>query len=448
MSELIEKNTNINKTRLARNVFLALPLFSLILLCLLVIFPSKVHAQQTGEAASEAKYAQQVADVQVITSQTTLNEQQSGKVYLQITNTSDFLLQIAKIDTTKTVSFIQMMPEGFEQGTSLTPQQAIIIPFTAITKGAVQPGHQLLVFDVTFAWNVAGKSHTSNIIVTKDVTVEILGVSQILSLLGVPTFLILPGVLMLITVRLILSLNSKGSVPSRSVLNASNSEFWVIAITLSILFFFAYIGITQWYTGSPRNYIVQYDLSDVITVWFLSIFVVAIPALIIKGFYSLYVRFARPGPDDSPVSTLHKLSYRGLSAWRQYCTICEVIDGTKINKDVVLLEHSLKGSHDTLWVCPYIVVKKIDISDVKLLQLQKDYDKMTTTLEEQKHKPASLQARRTTRRFVKLLAEGDLIAWKVKWSEEALQGHTGPFPIKRGDILSCLSERTLMFGVE
>ena len=100
-----------------------------------------------------------------------------------------------------------------------------------------------------------------------EVEIGVLGESEFLNLLGVPSLLLLPGFLLLITWRMLQSmLAASGAEGFR--LKPKEADFWAVAIALSLCFSFAYPWLTE--TLLPegrRDYLVAYGLQDLVYVY-------------------------------------------------------------------------------------------------------------------------------------------------------------------------------------
>lgn len=405
-----------------------------------------VNAQRIGTALPKQQPIQEMIDAQLFTAQTTLNSQNSIAMYLQITNKSNLQIQVTDVDTSKTISFIQVCPEqcpepGNFKPMSVSPRQALILRYTVKTNGPIQTGKQLLVFDIGFAWREAGTDNTSNIILTKEIDVEVLGVNPILALLGIPSLLVLPGFLMLVTFRLLLTLGPKSSSANNPLLQATDSRFWMIAITLSILFSLVYR-----FFAPSIDYPAQYSLSDVISVWFLSILLVAVPTIIIKGCYSLL----RPNLGNSQITTLYKLGFRGLSICRPRCQIKEENNNQTREKICFLLERNLKPKQDEVWACSGIVVQRISEDNPSankeaIFSLNKAYERMVADLAKLQNRPSSPQSVLWTIRFAHLLARGKDITWKLDWGWS--ERGTGLLLVK-GTAIGCSNQTEKIFWEE
>jgi len=169
--------------------------------------------------------------------------------------------------------------------------------------------------EVGIAHQKWGRPASGSLIVTQRLKVGVLGESDILKLLGVPSFLLLPGFLM---VASFLALWVRVRPRKAVQLEVKSLEFWVIAITLSLLTAPLYPKITGVWATS-RNYLVAYGLRDIFYVWMGSI-VVAVLAwvVMIEGMElrawmrEVQRRRTVPSEEDEPIDILRKLAVHGM----------------------------------------------------------------------------------------------------------------------------------------
>jgi hypothetical protein len=150
----------------------------------------------------EHEPAEEVAEVQANTALEKLMEHRPGIVYLVVTNKSDVPIQVTKILLSRP-EFITYTVDLPEAGVTLAPRELHAFPLKIKVIGKVRPGKHLLLFEVAIEWKKAGRPRTGKAIATHQVEVGILGESEILTVLGVPSFLVLPGFLMTMTVGLL-----------------------------------------------------------------------------------------------------------------------------------------------------------------------------------------------------------------------------------------------------
>jgi hypothetical protein len=392
--------------------------------------------------------AQQVASVEVATSLTALNEQQPGQIYLLVTNTSDFQLQVNRL-ISQGPDFIMLDARGFKDASNgqqqvsntqqqankcnsvanesrdevpedsmlIPPRQSITIAIDVSTSCPVQPGNQLLVFQVGIQWQDEGQLQTGNLVAHQAVQLGVLGSSEILTLLGIPSFLFLPGFLALITVRLLWQISTQKPAEDYPLKTVS-PEFGLIAVTISGIAAFLYPPITQWFTHVRRDYLVRYDLSDIVYIWLASVglaiagyFLVGACLNLWKRYLNWYVQQRTPAESDSPIEILYKLDRQGLDIQRYYVDL--KVDGESPHA------YLLQGvdEQEKLWLSPTIVVHWKDGASQQL------QDEVTNRIKQG-----------NARLLADLLSKENHTAWEVTW--RPLKIHDKPFQVKREEITS------------
>ncbi len=187
---------------------------------------------------------------------------------------------------------------------------------------------------------------------TQAAEVGVFGESQILTLVGVPSFLLLPGFLILTTVRM---LWSRGwfKIPGQAATfpwEIKSGEFVLMAITISII-------ITALYSVMWHNLLDDYDLGNVILVWFISVlgFGVFGYALIVWWYKSRLAKTTPTSNENDPLAFLEKMARRGL---KTYLPRAEF--KTKVNNAEQIQQALLIDSPDEelarIWVTPFIKV--------------------------------------------------------------------------------------------
>ena len=325
--------------------------------------PGKDSARGVALASLEVKNgvlesAAEIADVKVETTLESLTEQTPGKVYLVITN---------KINKEVTATVTETLPYGLKRpqdeekkvyAVTLPPYQTDRVEIGVEAKERVRPGKHLLVFDVRLAWNEAGQQQVRHNIIARPVDVGVLGESQILTLIGVPSFLLLPGFLVLLTIKIVWSLKwfkVKGQ-PATFPWDVKSAEFAFAAITIS----FVLTGIySVWH-----NLLDGYGLRDIIFVWFFSVFIVGILGYaIVVNIYKWYWRRVTPSVDDrDPVPFLRKLGRRGLGINLELAEFGIKVNNQDLIQQAFLLE-SREDPGETIWVAPPIDIRWTENAD-------------------------------------------------------------------------------------
>lgn len=301
---------------------------------------------------------EQIAGVEVKTTLESLNENRPGIAHLVIKNKSDVSIQIKNVLPTgpNFICFENNCSDNSKEKTqgdnilskSLASHKTLIIPIQIIAKERVQPGKHLLLFDVLLEWQEAGELQTDHLVVTQEVDVGVLGESEILKLLGLPSFLLLPGFLIITTIGLLWNLGFlrlKSDI-DKFPLEVNTPEFWLISVTLSGLVAFGYI-----LTG--RNYLESYGLRDIANVWLFSVFALGLGGYLLTMLArNLYISGRTPSEKDGQITILKKLSRQNLGVY--LARVGLEIEGQ--TKHVFLLEPP-GSSRDKLWVGPYILVE-------------------------------------------------------------------------------------------
>jgi hypothetical protein len=204
-----------------------------------------------------------------------LMEYQTRRFYLFITNTSSIPVQVKKA--------VPILPPKLTvrekipiTGKTLSPLQQYVFPLEIRVEGGISPGEHLIVYDIDFQWHSPGKTpvkRTGNLLTSFKIKAKILGESDLLTTLGVPSFLLLPGFLVMITLGFLCRIMEQGS----KIPGLSKPEFWLFAISLSIVMGLLYPAVTR------HNYLKGYGLSDIVLVWSLSII------LTVLGYFLYYL---------------------------------------------------------------------------------------------------------------------------------------------------------------
>lgn len=316
------------------------------------------YVSQSGNAAPVKKIAvvtlpvktqertpvAQIADVEIKTTLESLDQQHPGQLYLVVTNKSGGPVDMLPIEA-QGPSFIHI---DTTPRVTLTPREVRAMPIGVQAKDIVQPGKQVIVIPVRLEWRIAGRPEPEHatIVATREVTVGVFGESEILKLLGVPTFVLLPGFLVLITVSwlwkngVFREPDAKREFP----LEALKPEFWIVAITASAIVAYAY----RLY--AHRDYLTAYGLEDVIKVWITSIFVFGVGSyLLIAAIAWAWRWWWKLRENEDPVSALRKLGRRGVAV-----TLVQV--ETNDSKRLLLVE-PLRSDRPTVWATSQIVVE-------------------------------------------------------------------------------------------
>ena len=180
------------------------------------------------------------------------------------------------------------------------------------TEGRVTPGVQPVALDVDVTWNRDGQADERHFVLTKPVTVGVFFESDMLKALSIPSFLMLPGCLVIFTMQLMLSLGIMGlknlsNLPSLSV---TSPGFWIPSITLSWIFVLVY----YWITGV--NCLLSYGIDDMRNIWVASILLGVAAFLIIGAGHQEWRKEHVPTSMDTAFEILSKMGKNGLTVDR------------------------------------------------------------------------------------------------------------------------------------
>lgn len=300
------------------------------------------HAFTTLAVTASNEGQQKPIEASVEGALDSISENRPGLGYLLVTN---------NLDVPVTITGVQV-----KQPSSILPVSNIP-PFTVAARsgaqreiklqaeGKVTPGTYPVLFVVSSEWQRDGHRHSRSVIISKQAHVGVFFESDLLKILGVPSFLLLPGCLFLFTMQLlvtlgVLGLKNESRLPQFTV---TSPGFWIIAVTFSGVF--AYV-----YNQFGINYLERYGVDELRNVWLLSIgcgiIFYLIVGLAIKNWRSDWVPTSR----DHPISILRKMSKQGvgiLSAPVQF----------RLNK-VDLRGYPIERIEDNqalLWVVPKVV---------------------------------------------------------------------------------------------
>lgn len=149
----------------------------------------------------------------------------------------------------------------------LSPGQTLVVAFDLKLNGPVNPGRHVLLFDVPLKWERGGTPTRANKVVSATVPVAVLGESEALQFLAIPSFLFMPGFIILVTVGLLWKWDLFAPVrPNFSFpFAAREAEFWVVSVTASIALWLVLARVTG------RNYLERHSASDVAKIWIVAL---------------------------------------------------------------------------------------------------------------------------------------------------------------------------------
>lgn len=374
---------------------------------------------------SGAELIEKLASVNLETTAGPLTDYRSQAAYLQITNNSG--RELTATVTWHGPGFVKIIPQesagakprgnpATAVDVTIPAHDKVLAPFTLKLEGAIEPGKHKLMFETKFRWLSGSQQRTGTLLVPYEITSNILGESEALQLLGIPSFLLMPGALLLMVIAVLRKLGWKISrseggseVPIPS--DIKSAEFWVLAITLSIIAGFIF------YLVKGRTYLSGYSTHDMLQVWAGTVLFGVLAYAAAHLAHAGYVRHRAaitPSEQDSPLAVLHKLerTSQGLKLEALELTL----EG---HKHSGFLFGDRSRERPSYWVLPRIIVKSEPNASP---ELQKAVDEAIT-----EGKTADL---------VRLLESG-IVAGVLQVSWDESDGFSKPYAAKEQEVHFC-----------
>lgn len=313
------------------------------------------------------KAVEDVASVTVASTLATLSEQRPGTVNLILENKQDAPLEITALRASESQSVSLTAPDEVT-GTIIAPRRQTVIPIDVEAEEIVQPGKQLLLFEIDLAWQENGLPQQSTLVATHEIDVGVFGESQILTLLGVPAFFLLPGFLFLVAFKMAWGLGKSGEETNKWPWPGTSVDFWAVAITLSLLAAVIYPFLTQRF-GVRRDYLQAYGLQDVLYLWFGAVIAGVLTYGVYRGARAMVELYKRwqlrqqtPAVGDSPGETIKRLRLQKLPLARETAVI--TLDE---NPHRVFYLQDTRSNEGPAWVAPLIYIANRDQLDSSLV---------------------------------------------------------------------------------
>jgi hypothetical protein len=380
---------------------------------------TKSRAPTTVDDAAEVQVKGGIASL-------TLSGQRPGKLFLAIKNKSDVPVNVKdivpkgpKVEQEDIIRFecdeprlltSDCSPKG--KSIRIEPYKSYVTLINATPRGRVTPGQYVLLFEVPVRWGWTDAKREGTLIATQAASVEVFGESGILTALGVPFLLGLPGVLVVATWDLLwrsFPWRAKDEMPPFPV-TINTPQFWVVALSISGVVVYLYS------LAFNHDYLQLYGFWDIAAVWVISVLLFGVLVYVVYYQWKVRSRRARiPCEEDEPIQILEKLKNQGR--------------GIKLDRTEVKLEEKLtklfllqplSDDEKKIWVGPYIVVE----------WAQGQLTEQDRQLREQIRKKLN---ENDPGFLAKLLQQGkDAGILAVRWDTSKLPGK--PFRIKTEDV--------------
>lgn len=320
----------------------------------------------------------------------TLNEYRPGQTTLIITNKRNSQLEIGGITVTapadvKLVVSCNANSTNVAPGTTETIRvdacagrlgagSQAAIGFRVYPEQTLAPGPRSLTVVIS-ATPAQGQSTPH--IVTGDFILEVFAESAILTAIGVPIFLLLPGVIILLTTSFLIVRASKWRFTGDPVLKLSFNTAALdvlLGIAISLVFALLYPRLTEILPGKQRNYLLSLGFDDFYWVFFWS-FAIGVAAWLLAVISYEITSGFRYEPNDQPEDILRKMSMRSWLGGARVFMFARVGGGDEALK-AVILPRRVGGTEK--FVSPRVEVRPLvqgGSSELESLRLSIESDK-------------------------------------------------------------------------
>jgi hypothetical protein len=278
-----------------------------------------------------------------------VSQQRPATGYLDVTNNLDVAIHVHVAPLVPVGTFTIPPIPDFD----VPPRSAISTRFRLEVGSQITPGVYPVIFEVLAKWNWAGHEEQRHIVLSKQATAGVFFESEILKALGVPSFLMLPGCLVVFTFQLLVMLGAFGiknesGLPQSAIasLTVTTAGFWILAITFSapIVFFYS--------VATHNNILMRYGSMDLVWVWLVSILIGIVVCIAYGVVGSEWRKRHVFTTQDTPLTVLRKLAANGRGVLRPQVKF-------KVNtaETVGLLLEPEEDGQTRIWVAPQIVTE-------------------------------------------------------------------------------------------
>jgi hypothetical protein len=289
-----------------------------------------------------------------------INEHCPGWVYLVVTNKSHQPITVGRAQVLAP-EFVSSIPEP-NRPFSLTGQNTQTVSVKICVNSKVRPGNHLLVFDIPVTQTQNGEDQVYHLVQKQAVTVGIMGESDVLKVLQIPSFLLLPGVLAVLTAGFLWRRFSEPAKKGDFPLPYLKEDFWLVGVTVSIVIALLYPFFTAWCLHEKRDYLYGYGLKDIVWIWLLGMGAGVVGSILytsVRRWKAWHLkrqeqreeqrrRTDYPTGDDNPWTLLSKLQRQGLTLRLEKVRLAN-------QKELFLLQKRT-SSADKYWFGPEIAI--------------------------------------------------------------------------------------------
>ncbi|PPK66753.1 hypothetical protein CLV40_109138 [Actinokineospora auranticolor] len=193
----------------------------------------------------------------------------------------------------------------------LKPRAKQAIPVRVYSDDLTAPGTRSALFSIT-AQEGDDAATATTLALTMPVTLEVFGESDIVQSLGVPVFLVVPGVVTVLVVGFLLR-RVRPRFPAAESESVVAAVTWttLLGVLVSLVMAKLFPLLTGWlWPGTRRDYTQRYNFLDLYLVLAYSVGVAVVVWLLVVLVHGVWAATRVPSPDDSPRTLLWKLATR------------------------------------------------------------------------------------------------------------------------------------------
>lgn len=328
-----------------------------------LFFPSATLGQAAPKADTSLTVAQSVSAEIILDGETLLDGRES-RALLKIVNLTDQAFMVAPPRPIAPPE-IRITPEHVD-ARPLPPRSILLLPLRigVAPQAALMSGKHTIGAVVRVARQTPGPPWSGEVAATREITAGVPGMSEIQNVLQIPSFLLLPGLLLVASFYAARSLFP--ATPAAGAALVWSPWLWIVAISFSGLVAYIYPEVSTWFGPVRRNILYGYSLIDVAAIWIGSIAVGALVGSAAGGWiagWATHARNRRFLPGEPPLAFLERLMR--MKKPHQFAFVIE--DGKRLYR----LDPAEQGA--TRWAAPAIrVTAKDDAFDRRPISVAAD----------------------------------------------------------------------------
>lgn len=238
-----------------------------------------------------------------------------------------------------------------------------VFSYRLFTTGRIWPGSKLFVLSFTFLQPLAPLLPPATAVVSRKVEYSVLGESEFIGAVGVPSFLLLPGFLTLATYRLLARRGRRASDPP--ALDVTAVEFVALSATLSIVAIPVF-WLATWLIARPRTYLSGYDTGDLLAVWIGATVIGAAAFTLPAAVRASAERRRTPTNRDDPLTIIRKLARQGLPLTLPQAQFTSPVPGGGGTAQAAYIFSRPEPDQDSFWLLPAIEYRFLSPVDEEL----------------------------------------------------------------------------------